>query len=264
MHENLKYTINLDKNIKKYSETSMPDPIEDKYRLADWQAIYSGFDYNTHYLIYAKFIGQKNKQSGEFEVEKTQLYIQNYDGPVTIGFNSKYAEIMNSGYVSDNDPDHDIRLKKRTRFKLGVCLEALKNNSNFECCVEHINPISIKEDDILDVTTLFTPANSTFTNIFNSSNINEAKFVDEKFMKRIGSDIFITDQGKSGIIDLYQLGILNKSQLENAGIPVPKIDSNQIKDKKQFLNKVLRQIEEKKFFGKTFPCIPRGSVFQIK
>ena len=166
--------------------------------------------------------------------------------------------------VPDNDPDKDIRFEKRDRFTLGVCLEALKNSSNFECCVTHEDPIIIKEGDILDVKTLFSPVNSAFTNIFNSSNINEAKFVDEKFMKRIGSDIFITDQGESNIIDLYELGILNKSQLENAGIPVPKIDSNQIKDKKQFLNKVLRQIEEKKFFGKTFPCIPRGSVFQIK
>jgi hypothetical protein len=264
MHENLKYTINLDKNIKKYSETSMPDPIEDKYRLADWQAIYSGFDYNTHYLIYAKFIGQKNKQSGEFEVEKTQLYIQNYDGPVSIGFNSKFAKIMNSDCVPDSDPDHDIRLKKRTRFKLGVCLEALKNNSNFECCVEHINPISIKEGDILDVTTLFTPANSTFTNIFNSNSINEASFVDEKFMKRIGSEIFITKEGEEDIINLYYLKIINKLQLENAGIQVPNININQIKDKNEFLNKLYIQIETIKFLGRKFPCIPRGSVFQIK
>ena len=61
MHENLKYTVSLDESIKKYSENIISDPMEDKFRVADWQAIYSGFDYNTHYLIYAKFIGQKKR-----------------------------------------------------------------------------------------------------------------------------------------------------------------------------------------------------------
>lgn len=273
MHENLKYSVKLTDKIKPYINGTMINPVEDKFRLADWQAIYSGFDYSTHYLIYVKFIGKKQKDNS-FKVDKTQVYIQNYDGAVSIGINPKFVKIIDDGKVT-NTPDVDIRYPERNRFVLFICLEAFNNKNNFECCVDHVDPIIIKQNDILDVETSFSPANSTFTNIFNNESINEAKFVDEKFMKRLGSDVFITKNGEKQLNILYDLSIISEEDLRHTGLRIPEKTTERNAVENETTEKGVAKREKEHFrksfekiklltLGRVHPCIPRGSIFDIK
>ena len=265
MHENLKFSIKLSESIKPFHDGTTFNPIEDKNRIADWQAIFSGYDYNTQYLIYTKFIGNKLTKDS-FEVNKVQLFIQNYTGNETIGFiNHKKpsAFFEETKFVNEDpkDPENDIRLPagKKRRFKIKVGLQAFNNNLINDDVKKYNNEDSfvINNGDILEINTFFTPANPEASNIYDATNRNKSFYVDEKFMERIGEDIKITDSGAQKLLELNELGLISNEHLDAA-----------LAEKKEYFKTVISNTKKntdsmKALFGRVYPCIPKNSIFYV-
>ncbi|MEM6807415.1 MAG: hypothetical protein AAF696_38810, partial [Bacteroidota bacterium] len=177
-----------------------------KNEISDWQPILSDLKYDTDHTVYAKFFGKMN--NGEFVWEGTQLYIQNYQGPVTIGFNSASVRI-----VEDRVPDDekDIRNAGRKQFLMLVGLQGLTDDVNrlFKMGEDQFRngkkitspklsekPIRIKEGDTLRVESWFSPADPEITRIYKGREaVKDAMFVDELFMERMGEDVVLTWKG---------------------------------------------------------------------
>lgn len=249
MHENLKYSINLDPNITPLTDESLlhsEGPMEDhlKRQVADWQPIYSGTCYGTRFFIYAKFIG--NKVNTDFELNTIQFYLQNYEGGVSIGLNGFFD--LRTPAPSANDPDlMDPKYPSRKKIVIDIGLQGFNNNyleRNFKP-----NPISIKEGDIIKCNCIFIPVESSISNIYDEQNLHESQFVDELFMERNGDEIFITSEGEKKLRELeskYQL--VDAGDLMNAGIDIS-IPQNYIS-----------RVETK---GRLFPCQPETSICYV-
>lgn len=251
MHENLKYTFRLDESIKAFEtfDGKNPNDINDKAEIADWQPIYANNHYGTQYFIYAKLIGQPVNEG--FQVNKTQIYLQNYSGCVSIGLNG-YAAHQNQHPLDSADPDNDPRFPTRSRHKLTIGLEGLKMDSIVDTL--SLAPFVIKHGDVLMIQPIFTPAKPELSHIFEEERFHTSSFVDDLFMERMGDDIFISDTGASLLIDLYELNLVSRLDLLNAGINV---------NDETFMNKTANY-KKVALLGKHYPCIPMYSICYCK
>jgi len=253
MHENLKFSIILDKNIKEFeSMSSIQNQFNnsaEKAKISDWQAIYSQNNYGTQYLIYCKFIGDKLTDTS-FKIKKIQLFLQNYDGSISIGFND-YVSFKELIMTSDDPDNKDPRFKSKNRkkYKLTLGLEAFKIEKNY--IYKNVD-IVINKGDLLSSESFFTPALTNLSLIYNQESINNSNFVDPEFMKRIGDDIFITETGYDKLLALNTLGLINNKELFNTGI---KIDGEQT---------IETYKKNKAILGRKYPCVPRNSIFYIQ
>lgn len=255
MHENLKFNVTLDENIQDFesldSITNQFDNVIEKAKISDWQSIYSENDYGTQYLIYAKFLGKKINNTS-FKINKIQLFIQNYDGSITLGFNKNFNFFFKPIELDHIDNDPREKYKNRKKYLLGVALEAFKmedHNTNLDV------DVIINEGDLLVTESFFTPAITNLSRIFEKDHIKKSNFVDPKFMKRIGDDIFITDEGYKKLHDLHGIGLITEKQFLGTGFHL--MDNESIEKVKNLPNKLL-------ITGRKYPCIPRNSIFSIK
>jgi len=259
MHENLKFTLKLDENISKFDKFKGKDPNskEDRAEISDWQAIYASNQYGTHFLIYAKFIGKKDKSI--FKVETIQLYLQNYSGPVTIGFvpHASIEEIP----IKDEDPDNDPRFEARKKYFLQVSLKAHCKENRTHSFIPK-TPIELTDNSIIMTSPVYVPINPAISKIFDPENRENSLFVDELFMERMGSNIIISEIGKIRLLELYYLNkdIVTKENLKNAGIDVD-LNSTQ-----QFTDSPLSNYELNIASARTprYPCIPIYASCEIK
>lgn len=251
MHENLKYTINLDKDtiaLKHEELLTVKGELDknQKRQIADWQPVFSDTNYGTRFLVYAKFIG-KRLGTDSFEISLIQFYLQNYAGNLSIGFNGYFD--LRQPPVNVEDPDMmDSKFPSRSKYVLDIGLQGF-NTDFVKKDFKPKTPLTIKAGDILQCKSLFTPVDSSYSNIFDEKNFGKAKFVDELFMERNGDEIFITSEGESKLRSLeskYQL--VDEAKLLSGGI-----DKNVQQNYKTTLEKR----------GRVFPCEPKSSIFIV-
>ncbi|MEM8999974.1 MAG: hypothetical protein AAGB24_06890 [Bacteroidota bacterium] len=256
MHENLKYTLKLDQGIREFKTFDQKDPLtkSDRAEISDWQAIYADNKYGTHFLIYAKFIGEKDTDG--FHVSRIQLYLQNYKGAVSLGFVDH--AIIEEMDIEKDDPDNDNRFPDRRKFYLQIGLQGLnivRSTYNFE----PEKNLILKNGDIIMTDTIFVPINSQISKIFDSSNVSNADFVDELFMERLGSDIFITEDGKELLMELQALdkGFVDASFLAH--------EKDNSRESVQLYSKsVLENYRVREKRSRPYPCIPIYSICEVK
>jgi hypothetical protein len=252
MHENLKYTLKLDENIKEFEqfEDKKPQDKNDRAEISDWQAIFAGNNYGTHYLIYARFLGKK--VGTKFKVSKIQLYIQNYSGQVSVGFvdHDDIEEIP----IGIKDPDTDPRFPNRKKFKLSLAVQGL-NSKKITHSFKPKN-IELSTSDIIMTDTFVVPIDSDISKIYSKKKRASSSFVDEMFMGRMGSNVFVTETGKD---ELFRIHLLNKKlvtekNLKDAGV-----------DEKSYKNFTAKPITSKFSIVDTprYPCIPIYSICDL-
>uniref|UniRef100_UPI0035BE9A8E hypothetical protein n=1 Tax=Gilvibacter sp. TaxID=2729997 RepID=UPI0035BE9A8E len=159
MHENLKYHISLSKEVSEFDGFLDENPRTNRdYRnsLSGWDPIYAATHYGTEYFIYAKFIGSYSE--GKKNIEKIQLYLQNYSGAVTLGFQGTAKLIRRK--MEENDPD--INLEKNPnniKYNLVVVLEAFNYQKySTEITIFQDGSPVIEEGELMEVTPVFYPA----------------------------------------------------------------------------------------------------------
>lgn len=252
MHENLKYTLKLDENIKEFKEFEGKDPSKKKDRaeISDWQAIYAGNSYGTHYLVYARFIGKKD--NCKFKVEKIQLYIQNYSGKVSIGFveHDNIEEIP----IGVNDPDIDPRFPDRKKFKLDLAVQGL----NSKKITHSFEPkgIVLSTSDIIMTDIFVAPIDSDISKIYDKKNRAKSVYVDELFMGRMGSNVFVTEAGKD---ELFRIHLLNNKIVTEKNLKQADVDKDEYK------NHQYNHITSNFSIVDTprYPCIPIYSICDL-
>jgi hypothetical protein len=249
MHENIKYTAVLDKKIKPVKnnkDLSIDTSIPSKEELADWQCIFADYVYGTHFFVYAKFIGTNSGSS--FEVTKIQLYLQNYSGPVSLGFTSFIN--MSEMTMPREDPDNDDRPPTKKKYSLEFGLRGMNMGNNF---IELDTSLLLNDHDIIVSEPIFSPINNSVTKIFDSLNHNLADYVDELFMARVGEDIVITEEGRARIEKLVAFGHFNGDE--------EKINDLLAKTKANKINSGNLSVLENKNIK--WPCKPRNSSIRI-
>ena len=82
MHENLRTTVNFK---PEYNEIK-----SNAYKSTQWQTLGGGFRYNTFFMLYGNFRGIINS-FGNFVPSHCDLFIQNYNGDVTIGLSKNQS-----------------------------------------------------------------------------------------------------------------------------------------------------------------------------
>ncbi|WP_299210290.1 hypothetical protein [uncultured Dokdonia sp.] len=245
MHENIKHTLSLNENIVAKSDDTdiFSKDLKHKSEVADWQSIYADLVYGTHFFIYAKFIG--SSRENYFNVNKIQLYLQNYTGPVSIGFTG-YFDIDVISNIDSKDPDKDNRFPDRNKIMIEVGLQGFNMEKNF---IEIDNlDIDIYHWDVLVTESVFIPIKSELTKIYDIVNIKKASYVDEIFMERMGEDIQISTLGKQNLSKLVNRQLISNTQLKSTGA-----DLN--------LNKTSDDSTPKGF---DIPCKPRNTYFSYK
>lgn len=257
MHENIKYTVRLTDKIVSYNNrTSLRTRNNDLVsQIKNWQSIFADVSYNTHYHIYAKFIGKRGKKEG-FDLNKIQLYIQNYTGMISIGYNGYYKFKLSK---IEDPADEDYREKNitgryRQRVVLTIGTEAFQIENQIISDSKYCKNKTIYEGDVLTTDVIFTPANPDLSKIYNKDNFHESEFVDEKFMERSGDQVRISVSGEAKLRDLEMRGIISELDLKNAGINKNSDESN------NKLN-LFYDIERKGFKVK---CKPINTYFTIE
>lgn len=202
MHENVKFTVRL-KDITPISDISLirnPEANNDpalKAQIADWQAIFQDVQYGTEFIIYAKFCGNTMTENG-LQIDTVQMYIQNYNGPVTIGFNQMNAEISTI-QIPVIHLEGDVRHPGRKEITINVGLQALKTGFDKYFLLEDKfdTPIFINKGDTLRVQTWYSPVDNELSSIYETdeNDLKNTRFVDEKFMVRRGEDVVVTREG---------------------------------------------------------------------
>lgn len=237
MHENAKYTVRLSEDIKPYEpEREFTDKRAAKDSVADWQCIFADIAYGTHYLIYAKFLGHKNEETGGFSVKKIQLYLQNYTGAVTVGLTDRLDLLPPIKYRANmKDPDNDpIRFPRRRKYPMIVYLQGL-NNTTF---MEYDEEFEIANGDIMETKPEYVPVENKYSSIFGTEDdLKKSLFVDEMYMERDGDDVFIHSQGIKNLFDLEIEGQALTLAGETRAPRAPQ--------------------------GRPHPCKPRNSIFTV-
>ncbi len=248
MHENLKYNLKLDEGIAAFETLNISESPtnEEKAQIADWQPIFSETNYGTHYLIYAKFLGKKIDKD-EFQVNKVQLYLQNFSGGVTIGLTGKVDFFQSAKDASDPDYN-DPRYPNRQKYKIQIGLQGMTTNH----VLEHFQPqtdIVLKTGDIVQAEAFFIPVDSGISKIFDPDDMTNCCFVDEIFMERNGDEIFVTSIGETRLRDLAAFERIDPKQLGKI-----KIDPNKPQDGGG-------GPEER---GSFHPCKPASAIVDVK
>lgn len=253
MHENLKYTLKLSDKIKEHKSFKNKDPKnkEDRAEISDWQAIFAGNNYDTHYLIYTKFLGKKSNNT--FKVSKIQFYIQNYSGDVVMGFaNHNTIEQLT---ISKKDPDWDPRFPNRKKIKVGLAVQGFRANKN----TYSFKPknLVLTTNDIIMTDVLVVPVDSKISKIYHPKERRNSNFVDSLFMGRMGSNVFVTEAGKDELFRIHLLNnkLVTKDNLNQVGINI-----------KLFAKSKLKKIRSDYSHDDTpkYPCIPIYSICEVQ
>ncbi|WP_116771540.1 hypothetical protein [Maribacter litoralis] len=212
MHENLKYTIRLTKDIKTCSNIKNINSLEIK----DWQPIFADKEYDSFYFIYAKFIGEREENNDSFSIQRIQLYVQNYEGDITIGLTGKAYF-----YQEDLDVvDCDSRYKERKQYGLFIILQGF--NANLSTVIENdiIFPIEgkwtstpkINTGDILVTRIYFQPIS---LHLRDTSDNKTPVVLDRLFQARDGDSIIdIERQDRLDIENLKNKGVIDHLDYE--------------------------------------------------
>ncbi|MEE9361483.1 MAG: hypothetical protein V3U92_02680 [Cellulophaga sp.] len=214
MHENLKYTVRLNKKIAQCIDIEKQNDLGIK----DWQPIFADKEYGTFYFIYGKFLGEKVIATNEFKLDRLQLYLQNFEGDVTIGITSKlyfYEQEVDS-YDTDN------RYPDRRQYGLFIILQAYNNNLSTVRDNDIIFPtnnmdVKLKRGDILVTRVFFRPVSIEIKNGGNQNSNKDNDFVvlDRLFEKRDGDSIAkIKAQSEIEIRELVENGIMSQNDFD--------------------------------------------------
>jgi|GEM_PF-6996236 len=212
MHENLKYTVRLTKDIEACSDISDVKSIGIK----DWQPIFADKEYETFYFLYAKFIGEKQDEKDSFEVQKIQLYLQNFEGDVTIGLTGK-------AYFFPQDldfADHDSRFPERKQYGLFIILQGF--NTKITTVSDHdlvfpkegswSSKPKIKTGDVLVTRVFFQPIP---LNLRDASDNKLPCVLDKLFQVRDGDSIgYIERQDRADLEWLRKEGIMSEKDYD--------------------------------------------------
>ena len=249
MHENIKYTVVLDETISpiiKSKDTSIDTSNYAKEELANWQCVYGDIAYGTHFYVYAKFIGVQN--GANFNVTKIQLYLQNYSGPVSLGF-TNFINI-NEVDMLHGDPDQDEDIPNKKKYYLEFGLRGMNMGNNF---IQLDKNITLNDHDIIVSEPMFSPIRSSLTKIFDSAQHRLADYVDELFMTRVGEDIVITEEGKARLEKLNRYQHFDEHENELISL----LENEKLKDIAQ---RDLSEIESKNI---KWPCKPRNASVRV-
>jgi len=251
MHENLKYSLNFNEDTIPLEDVTLLNPANkkktfsdnEKVQIADWQPIYADAHYGTHYFVYAKFIGAKKGSS--FQVDTIQFYLQNYSGSISMGLTNQFTL---DETADNNDADFlDPRYPNRRKYILTVGLQGLNNNyTNLDYKPDGL---VINAGDLIQVSGFLVPVDTSLSNIYDSSQIHNARFVDEMFMDRNGDEIFITSHGEKELRKLATLSLIDSTKLQFADI-----DLN--------VNQLNAPGPEPK--GRIIPCSPHNSICYVE
>ena len=261
MHENIKFTVRLSDKIKPLSDPAHlkleKDDINEeiKFSIADWQSVFSDVKYGTHFFVYGKFIGSKVAEG--FKISKIQLYLQNYTGSVTIGFDGAprfKKSIIFEGDASSDEPENPdvdkLRYPDRTKYLLSLRLRGLNTNNLVENVSDFPNDLIIKDGDILETQINFNPVDPQLSRIYDSAEVmRDTPFVDELFMERVGEDVVVSE---SGIKGLLKLGLFNDAaSLVERGVTATTTENSKV---------VIKEDVPK---GISFACKPVNTIFHF-
>ena len=246
MHENIKYTLTLDKSIKPLAKPGdLQDPQNaDRASVGDWQCIFGEYLYSTHFFVYAKLLG--TNKGNEFHVNRVQLYLQNYKGSVSMGFTNDLE--IHPVPIDPQDPENDDRHPGKTRYEISFGLKGFNKKNNF-VEVSLKNPLKLKDYDVIKAKPIYSPISSTISRIF-EDDINNTDFVDELFMERIGEDVIISDEGR------YRLRMLKAYGYDKQSLKL--LDNSKI----SLVTKKANNYSEEK--GLLFPCQPFNTMIRLK
>jgi len=166
MHENLDTTYSLDLNNQ-------------------WQTLVADYEYGTFYTIHCKFDFKKDTKSPE----KCSLYIQNFEGNVTLGLVS-----INPTIEIVDDP-----LKGKPSYVMFIHLKALHvnnslNNQNIsigEVPKNHPEMKGFHKDYSLKVELIFDKVDG-----FNENDLSKSKFIDSTRFIRDGDGLIKNTKGQ--------------------------------------------------------------------
>lgn len=184
--------------------------------------IYTERRYNTHYGLYANFVGTKDGK--KFKVSGVELELQNYTGIISIGI-SKFlgfrdGELDGSDMVPNFSTGRHIRMY--------VLLQAL--NSNFKPEIFTKNPetgqqldYALEEGDMIEVIALFEPVSDTYSNLYSDPNTmgENSLIADEEFTFRNGETIEFRHNGEEKrdlIQNIHENGLTALDGFSSQGI----------------------------------------------
>lgn len=166
MHQNLKTTYSLNLN-------------------NEWQTLVADYEYGTFYTIHCKFEFNKGTKSPK----TCELYLQNFEGNVTLGLES-----INSNIEIIDDP-----LMGKPSYVMFIHVKALYSNNTLSKKPISINNVPSKypemkefhKDYALKVELIFDKVNG-----FNENDMNNAKFIDGARFIRDGEGFIKNTMGE--------------------------------------------------------------------
>lgn len=184
MHENLKTTVSL-------------RPEDNKKNIKDnWQILIPDYYSNTFYVLYGRFRGQLDRS--KFKPESCDLYIQNYQGIVTIGLvPTKEIEVDIAYDESINAPVYVLKVHLKALHANeelpNVSLKILKEPSIAGHDYYHQNQTfqSLVTDTIdcnfrMRVEIIYDPIEEKY---FNKTKLEESRLIDAREFKRDGDQL---------------------------------------------------------------------------
>lgn len=262
MHQHIKYSLHLNDEIKEVENICQIEAGQPRDKVADWQSIFADCQYDTHHFIYAKFLGTKSNDV--FTATKVQLYLQNYDGCTSIGFNGHF-NLINGRVIEDGgvngDPDYyPEKYPERRKFEFSIGLQALKGSLKDRVKLDYELPdgFEIRNGDVLVTSTFFTPADPEITKIYGGDEaMKNAIFLDKMFMKRIGEDVIVSKEGLARLSKLNS--VLPDLVTDEMYSSIVNPDDSQVNDA---ISKI-SEVDDLHPKGILYPCKPTNSMFIV-
>ncbi len=271
MHENIKYSIVLDSSTQELISVAQIRDQGPKARISYWQSVLSNNAYDTHHFAYGKFIG--TQQNDGFHLNLIQLFMENYTGNFTIGFNG-FVDMVE---IELHESDYDERYPNRKKYLLIMGMEAMKENLEDRVIMDFSpNNVILHDGDLMIATSFYTPFKPEISKIYSGNEaMKSVGIIDEMFMERIGSDIRITYEGKAMLRLLHNIvpDIITADNLRSVVDPdstKTMSELNKVEDFIMLKNSNYGQGIHNDFpfiqtkTGISYPCIPTNSIFYTK
>lgn len=208
-HEKLRFNILLKDQTEK----------EAKNNSSSYDPVYSDIKYNTHYGIFANFIGKKTKDDNNreyYNLEKILFKVQNYTGEVTLGITEIHG-------IKEEELNVDLRIKNFSTgrlLKVFIFMKGLNNNFDKELSsFDKKTTLNEKlyEGDTLEIIVIFEHIDNTFTKIQEEPKIRNENtiFVDPEFMLRDGEEIDLLRETRNKIERINKFKELGMRFFEN-------------------------------------------------
>jgi hypothetical protein len=222
MHENLKTTVSLRKedNLREVND--------------NWQILIPDYYCNTFYVLYGRFRGEMNGTN--FIPKFCDLYIQNYQGIITIGLVS-LGDIDIAFDESINAPVYILKIHAKALHANEKLLNqplkliespSLKDHNNYWQKEEFKNLVNnaIDCNFRMRVEIIFDSLDKEY---FNKKDLSNSRLIDAREFKRdgdqltnIGINIYNTENGKFEIPDHLEGNHISESNMIKKGILVDK------------------------------------------